>query len=299
MNAQPQAEPRRIPSFRGVLPHEQLAQELGPLQNLPGRWEGQGFNLIARPDFQGGNELFLELNTTQEHLEFTSIGSNVPNRGSKQKDINLFGVTYLQQISELEPPGGALHIEPGIWVTIPQTEVPNAPASVARLATIPHGDAANLQGESLSIDGGPKIERANTVPFKIGTQPPPFGTPNPFPEYNLAAPNKFRTEAVPKGVTQAVVNDPNVLLTAALAGLTVLHTEVLIVSSTPNGGVANIPFVVENADAVSVSAIFWIETVQNESGGVFLQLQYTQTVLLNFGGESWPHVSVATLVRTF
>ena len=95
------------------------------------------------------------------------------------------------------------------------------------------------------------------------------------------------------------MNDPNVLLTAALAGLTVLHTEVLIVSSTPNGGVANIPFVVENADAVSVSAIFWIETVQNESGGVFLQLQYTQTVLLNFGGESWPHVSVATLVRTF
>jgi hypothetical protein len=27
----------------------------------------------------------------------------------------------------------------------------------------------------------------------------------------------------------------------------------------------------------------------------FLQLQYTQTVLLNFLGLSWPHVSVATL----
>jgi hypothetical protein len=27
----------------------------------------------------------------------------------------------------------------------------------------------------------------------------------------------------------------------------------------------------------------------------FLQLQYTQTVLLNFNGLSWPHVSVATL----
>jgi len=26
------------------------------------------------------------------------------------------------------------------------------------------------------------------------------------------------------------------------------------------------------------------------------QIQYTQTVLLNFNGLSWPHVSVATLV---
>jgi hypothetical protein len=26
------------------------------------------------------------------------------------------------------------------------------------------------------------------------------------------------------------------------------------------------------------------------------QIQYTQTVLLNFAGLSWPHVSVATLV---
>jgi hypothetical protein len=29
----------------------------------------------------------------------------------------------------------------------------------------------------------------------------------------------------------------------------------------------------------------------------YLQLQYTQTVLLNFLGLSWPHVSVATLLK--
>jgi hypothetical protein len=28
----------------------------------------------------------------------------------------------------------------------------------------------------------------------------------------------------------------------------------------------------------------------------YVQIQYTQTVLLNFNGLSWPHVSVATLV---
>jgi hypothetical protein len=49
----------------------------------------------------------------------------------------------------------------------------------------------------------------------------------------------------------------------------------------------------------SVSAIFWVETVEDATGGTFLQLQYTQTVLLNFQNLSWPHVTVATLVKTF
>jgi hypothetical protein len=295
MNDQP-PQKKRISSFRAVRPP--LAEDLGPLQDLPGRWSGFGFNLIARPDFEGGNDIFLELNRTKEDIHFTSIGSNVPNRGSKQDDINLFGVTYLQQISDATPPGGALHIEPGIWLNIPKTEVPAAEPTVARLASIPHGDTINIQGKSISVDAGPKIDPANTVPFPIGGATPAPGTPNGFPEYNIAAPNAFRTDPAPAGITQAMINDPNTVLTEALANLKVLHTEVLIVSSAP-AGVQNIPFIVENADAGSVSAIFWIETVENASGGVFLQLQYTQTVLLNFKELSWPHVSVATLVRTW
>jgi hypothetical protein len=31
----------------------------------------------------------------------------------------------------------------------------------------------------------------------------------------------------------------------------------------------------------------------------FLQLQYTQTALLNFRGMSFPHVAVATLIKAF
>ena len=49
-----------------------------------------------------------------------------------------------------------------------------------------------------------------------------------------------------------------------------------------------------NADAAIMTSIFWIEEVEEE-GGSFLQLQYTQTVTLNFAGLSWPHVSLATL----
>ena len=44
---------------------------------------------------------------------------------------------------------------------------------------------------------------------------------------------------------------------------------------------------------MSVTATFWLETLQGQSAPT--QLQYTQTVLLNFNGISWPHVTVATL----
>ena len=38
-------------------------------------------------------------------------------------------------------------------------------------------------------------------------------------------------------------------------------------------------------------------TVKDDKGELSHLLQYTQTVLLNFNGLSWPHVSVATLRR--
>ena len=50
-----------------------------------------------------------------------------------------------------------------------------------------------------------------------------------------------------------------------------------------------------NANTARVSAIFWIEHVKDEKGNEFDQLQYTQRVLLNFNGLSWPHITVATL----
>ena len=48
-------------------------------------------------------------------------------------------------------------------------------------------------------------------------------------------------------------------------------------------------------ESVATTAIFWIETVKNPDGTTFLQLQYTQRVLLVFNGLVWPHISVATL----
>ena len=60
----------------------------------------------------------------------------------------------------------------------------------------------------------------------------------------------------------------------------------------------NIPFIIANANAADLKATFWIEKVlQPDNVSKFMQLQYTQTVVLNFDGIDWPHVSVATLLK--
>jgi hypothetical protein len=289
-----------VSSFRAVPERAALATELGPLNDLPGRWSGSGFNLTARPHFGQGSDRFVELNLTRETLEFTTIGSPIPNRGSDQADINLRGVTYLQQISDAKT-NGALHIEPGIWLHIPPTTAPAEPESVSRLACVPHGDAACAVGTASNVSGKPKIEPVNTVPFAEGEKAPAPGTPNSFPEYDLSKPSQFRTSPnLLGGISQDMVNDPTVALRHALHAQSIAETQTLSVTSHKDkgGGVHNIPFITQNANASFMNAIFWIERVEGPNGN-FLQLQYVQTVLLDFKGLHWPHVSVATLLKTF
>ena len=64
----------------------------------------------------------------------------------------------------------------------------------------------------------------------------------------------------------------------------IADTAFLQSASNPPGG---------NANAVQAESTFWIETLADSS----LQLQYTQRVLLNFNGLSWPHGTVATLKK--
>jgi hypothetical protein len=289
-------------SFRSVSTHAQTSEHLGPLADLPGFWQGTGFSLIARPDFdpQNPDGFFLQLNLLQETIEFRPIGSPVPNRGSEQDDIGLFGVTYLHRVTDAAT-NGALHIEPGIWLTIPATTDPPARGSVARLSTIPHGSSVCAVGFAQYVvpDGLPTIPPANTVPFPIdGTAPPP-GTPNPYGAYDLSTESPFRTKPLPATVTQAVVDDPHAMLRDALQGQTLTHITRLIVSTSDAGGVSNIPFLTQNADAHVLESVFAIERVQGADGTEVMQLQYSQSVLLNFNGRSFPHVTVGTLVRAF
>jgi hypothetical protein len=275
---------------------------LGLLAGLQGKWAGTGFNAIWRPNLlSSGQDRFLELNLTQETLEFDAVPGGIPNRGLLQADITMAGLRYLQQISDanIQPPDNGLHIEPGIWLNVPPTTDPPVSASVSRLASIPHGTTVLAQGLASETTGPPTFPAINLNPFSIGNP----GAATPFPEQNLSTNTPFRTSGQGlNGITQAMVDNPNSVLAGGLQGQAFGSTIVIQVSSidlpVPGGGTENTAFLIggtsgPNANAASVTSTFWLETLEGaQTPG---QLQYSQTVLLNFNGLSWPHVTVTTL----
>jgi hypothetical protein len=282
---------------------------LGPLQDLPGTWTGRGFNVIWRPSSDPRSNHFLELNLTSETLEFEAIDGEIPNRGLLQDDIFMYGLTYRQHITDFNTEAG-LHVETGIWATVPKTEDPDEPPTVVRMASIPHGTTVLAQGESHGpTQRPPEIRDVDISPFEIDHP----NRPHPFPnESNLFNSSDFRSPPGDiVGVSQWMVDNPNLILIRDLEGLEIDETVALHVASTAKrrkrplvgGGIANTAFLEgnghgPNAEAAEVDATFWIERVPGRAGRPgFHQLQYTQTVLLNFAGLSWPHISVATLRR--
>lgn len=209
----------RISEVRITPDNETVLKQLGLLADLAGTWKGKGFNLIARPDFHDQTDLYLQLNQTRETLKFTPIGSAIPNRGFGQDDIELFGLTYLQQITDAAL-DGALHIEPGIWVTQPSTSFPPESVAspqqlVARMGTIPHGNSLLAAGVAAPFSGPPLLKTAssqysfslfpsfNSTPFAVLPTAPgiafnaagssekltaPTVPATPFPQYDVSIP---------------------------------------------------------------------------------------------------------------
>jgi hypothetical protein len=309
--------------FRAAAPSDVTLDRLGPLRELPGTWVGKGFNLVALPNGQQKNTplpFFLKLNTTMETLNFTKIGGPIPNRGSSQGDIFFVGLHYFQQVSDAET-SELMHVEPGLWLNLPVSTSPAQPRTLARLGTIPHGDSLLAQGDLINngepFPNPPKIDPVDSTPFTLdAASGARVNDTNPV----YLAPYKSPAK-LPPGITPAIVANPNIVLTAAISAQAILEqkivqTFVLQVNANPVGGIngtaiappptpiivggiENIPFVntSANVNANAFSAIFWIETVENSDGSQFLQLQYTQTVILEFVGLKWPHISVATLVK--
>jgi len=294
--------------FRAVESQQSLTEKLGALKDLSGFWEGTGFSLIARPHYgkDAKNGLFLELNQLRENIEFTTIGSPVYNRGSEQGDIAIYGVTYLHRVTD-GVTGEALHIETGMWLNIPATTVPKANASIARLGTIPHGNAFCTVGfvQQAEYTRIPEIPPANVIPFPIDGKPPLPGSSNPLEEYNLQIPTAMRSSPLPPDITQDIVNDPNQLLRDKLAmqvneqGKVLNWITRLITNTADNRSIGNIPFITTNADTLQLESVFAIESVSDANGDEFMQLQYSQTALINFGGRSYPHITVGTLTKAF
>ena len=365
---------------------------LGPLENFAPQganlptdaqrvYHGNGFNTIFRPQNfalsptklphpgTGPNDNVLELNLTSETLTFSKALGSVPNRGAQNNNADIFlnGVPYVQRIDDItlgRDKAVGIHFEPGVWLAVPKTEKPSEVASFVRMASIPHGTTINAQGVAVDpILGPPTINAVDITPFIIatGARVPP----TTFPSQQSSNTDTFRLPQVLTGtaITQALITNPNSLLTARLAGQKILSTATLIVATNPpppvalfgplpptaptiGGGTDNIAFLQgdnnsnpasrpdENADAVAMSAIFWIETVEDhitlpvrkkgaaiketighddltvtfegiapididkptEMTVTYTQIQYSQLVILNFTTLGWPHVSVANLV---
>lgn len=252
---------------------------------------------------------------TKETLEFTDItGSGIANRGFLQQGIFLGGAAYLQTIDDSFDNTGQ-HFETGVWARVPATTNPAEPDSVVRMGSIPHGTTINLQGFALDAPA-PQFQSSSIVPFTIGSPDDGHTGLIPIAEQTLAIPSTSRTDlARVASLDQAHLDNPNLFLSDVIAHQTIKSTVVILVSSEPlppppppggptvGGGTDNIAFLTgvgaapggPNALAAKSDAIFWIEEVEDKHDHLYLQLQYTQRVLLNFNGLSWPHVTVATL----
>jgi hypothetical protein len=338
--------------------------DLGGIAGFVGTFRGNGLNTIFRPqDFAvsptplpkpatGPNDNILEINLTEETLAFSAPLGSIPNRGMVQGDAFLNGIPYVQKIKDVSVPASpvGIHFEPGVWLSVPATTVPAERATIVRMASIPHGTTIEAQGTSFTKAGGPHIDPVDITPFQIGNPAQRIT----FPSQTVTDTGTFRlpqdlTSFIAAGtITKEILENPNLILQNRAAAQTITSTTVNVISTNPadplfGGGTENIEFLLgdknataPNADAVQMSAIFWVETVTEQitvpaytaqhpvivrgstSAGnpvvsfsvtsrtpaaeprtvdvSYTQIQYTQTVLLNFNTLTWPHVSVATLV---
>jgi hypothetical protein len=364
-DAVPSTPERRANFAEEVAAAAPAEPDLGGIAGFAGTFKGNGLNTIFRPQnvaagsatplpnpANGPNDNILEINLTQETLSFSAPLGSIPNRGTVQGDTFLNGIPYLQTINDITDPANpvGIHFEPGVWLSVPATSSPDEPISVTRMASIPHGTTIEAEGTSFTLNGGPQIASVDITPFKIGD---PAQTIK-FPSQTAADSGTFRlpqdlSSFIAAGtITQPILDNPNLILKNRAAAQNIIATTVIAIDTSPaaplfGGGTDNIAFLLgdqtataPNADAIQMSAIFWIETVletitvpanigkqpvivpgagnagdpvvsysvtamtpSTEETTVevwYTQIQYTQTVLLNFKGLTWPHVSVATLV---
>ncbi|MDB5086067.1 MAG: hypothetical protein JWR09_61 [Mucilaginibacter sp.] len=273
----------------------EVASKLGPLADLEGTWHGSdGWNMIAVPSQNSGRPSFtLLVQNYYETITFTAIGAPVPNRGGATEQF-ITGLTYeLTVIDKLTQ--GVLHVENGMWLNMadvqaqpdgPVKAAAPAPFTIARMSSIPHGDALMALGNATTPGGKFAIPDMNALPVDMGR--PDLGYLDAY--------------KIIQQFPQFSARNPNLMLQKAIANQTIGKVTTIHVDTQNQGGnISNIPFIHEHVNASRFMSTFWIEDVTMD-GINFKQLQYSQQADLDFlpkfgipGLIMWPHVNVNTL----
>lgn len=285
--------------------------KLGPLAALVGEWKslpGRGWNMIALPFADGPSHYRLLLNRFEETISFDLVDQFVPNRGitstrDAESDQFVTAINYRQAVVQIAaddvPHSGQagapelpIHLESGLWLNMHNQTSNNV--TIARLSTIPHGDALLALGSAHNLPGAPEIPEISGLPV---------GIPNDLHDPYLAPYAKFHHEPF-KTLFDPV--HPNALLRDEL-DVAIATTTVLSVSTeTGTGGIHNIPFIAHQTNAQWMRCTFWIEELDEEraDGQSKLRLQYSQEVMLDFferpdgnGLIGWPHITIDTLEK--
>ena len=277
-----------------------------PFAVLDGRGGGRAGQ--HRPGFR------LLVNQYNEQLKFNLVDKAVPNRGivrpapctinSDQKVVTLDYEQSIAQIAAADFPdsgglagavGAAIHHEPGLFLSMSDPNGVGGP-DIARLATIPHGDVALGLGNARVVTEPVTIPNINSLPLGVNQD-----LANPY-----LAPYKHFHDNLFQGLFDPT--DPTALLTVANADVTIVRTTVLEFDTTvATGGISNIPFIVEHANASEMKATFFIHELAelDHQGNPRMRLQYAQVVQLDFlprfdggpGRIKWPHVSINTMEK--
>jgi hypothetical protein len=282
---------------------QEIADKLGPLADLVGTWRGnKGWNMIAVPSNLGEIKSFkLLIQNYSETITFTPIGAPVPNRGGEDMQF-ITGLMYDLTITD-NATEGVLHLENGMWLYMADIQkqpdrrddlfeavTPEHFYTIARQASIPHGDVVVALGDAVTSTGTPVIPHVEGHPIDFGT-PPLRGYLDQY-THTAFPPAQFDTR------------DPNTALRSAIEGQNIGNVTTITVDTLVKGGaIVNIPFVQQTVDPTRFVSTYWIEDVTLADGTKFKQLQYSQQADLNFipkfsgleGTIMWPHINVNTL----
>jgi hypothetical protein len=260
---------------------------LGPLEAFTGTFRGKGFNTIFRPHDAGlptnlpepaEATNVLELNLTEETLSFSPPLGSVPNRAESGPDIFLNGVPYLQVVTDVTFPvrNPRIHVEPGLWMTVPPASHPAGPGSLVRMASIPHGTTIVAQGGASPVTGPLTIPAIDITPFDSTGETIRQGSQFTDRDSNGSAriPQDLTPFVAAGTITQPMLCDPATFIRNHSQNQTMTSITEIKVSTEPasplfGGGVSNIAFLLGDATAstpngqvLMMESTFWIQTVE-------------------------------------